>query len=202
MGNESNTFPYSMSIFNSLVIAILTFFFPLGSTSRFWSIMVMGLMMCFMDILYFKREELAANKRRTFNQTLALVTSYVIAAATVIMIPLLAWGQKGTNLLELSDSDNQTLIKMADAYVYLLLFMFHLQNTILGMLAGEQGRRVGLIPLMGMVFALACSVLYYINNFEVLGAGVLVPTWAQSIGFLLLIPSLFRLRVLESYGHI
>lgn len=202
MGNEANPFSYTMAIFNCVVVAILTFFFPLGMESKFWSIIVIGILVLFSNLLYLKREELAADNQRSFVGTFALVLSYVVVITSAALPVVIAAGQNATTTLGLTGDDAETMVRFTNAYVYFVLFALHMQSAAIGMLAEEQGRRASFVTLSSMAFSFVCFGLYYINFFEVLGEGVLLPSWTQTIGFLLLVPGLLRLRKLESYGHI
>ena len=202
MGNESNPLTYSMAIFNCVVVAILTFFFPLGVGSKLWTSLVIGLLVLLCNILYLKREELAADENRSFNGTFALILSYVVVVITSALPVVVVAGKNASTVLGLEGKDADALAHFANAYVYFTAFALHMQNSALGLLAEEQGRRAGFVTIISLVCALACFGMYYVNYFEVLGEGVTLPNWSQSLAFLLLLPSLLRLRQLESYGHI
>jgi len=163
---------------------------------------VIGLLVLLCNILYLKREELAADKNRSFNGTFALILSYVVVITTTAVPVVIVAGKNATTVLGLEGEDAVAMTRFANAYVYFTAFALHMQNSALGLLAEEQGRRAGFVTIFSLVCALACFGLYYVNFFEVLGEGVMLPNWTQSLAFLLLLPSLLRLRQLESYGHI
>lgn len=207
MGHESNPFFYSMAVFNCVAVAVLTFFFPLGVGSKLWSIIVIGILVICCCILFLKRDELKEQSGRTFNTTFALVMSYalevvLVAMPIVISIGASVGGASAANsAISLSSENQDAFVHLANSYVYLAIFMLHLQNAVIGLLAEEQGRRANFVTITGLLGGLAYLALFYMTCYDIFPS-IVIPAWTQPLGFLLLIPGLLRLRVLESYGHI
>ena len=125
----ANTFNYSAAIVCSVVIAILTFFFPLGVGSPIWTVVVIGILLIFSSILYLKREELQGGG--SYNTIVGLGLSYVIEVAVIALLPLAVAAKNGSTVLGLKPEDALALSKFMDAYVYFLLFFFQIAEIIL-----------------------------------------------------------------------
>ena len=107
--NTTNTTNYSMAIFSCVAIAVLTFFFPLGVDSRYWTTIVIGILLIFTCLLYIKQDELKAELGRSFNSTLALVMSYVLEVVLIALVLVIAAAKNGETTLGLKPDDAAAL---------------------------------------------------------------------------------------------
>ena len=190
MPTQSDTFRYSIAIFNAIVLAVLTFFFPLHSGSAVWSSLVIYFLLLFCNVIYMAKDELKKKKHRTFNETLGYAYCYVIEVAMIAFIFVIILCRYPQEKLDVSN--------LGDCLIYLMLFLLHLQLVTLSLIGGEKGARPMYVPFLGLLCSLGCMFLFY---YEMKEPGMQLPSYAQSIAFVLLIPNLLRLRVMESYGH-
>jgi len=191
MGSRSDTGPYSMALVCCLVLAVFSYFFPLTAETRTWQAVVFWLFGLAANAAYFKKEELKNDGQRTFNETLAYLSTFVVEVVFIAFLPLKVLAGRLEAGLDLT--------LLLDSYLYLMLFLFYLQYSLLGTIAAEKGMRGGLVTIVGLVCAAACMGLFYV---EVSSPGVQLPAFVQPIGFLPALFLLLRLRTMESYGHI
>lgn len=188
---KSDTGPYTMALVCCLVLAVFTFFFPMNSDARTWQAVVVWLFGLAANALYLKKDELKDKPVRTFNETIGYFYTFAIEVIFIAFIPLKMLADKVDVGVD--------LVSVVDAYIYLMLFMFYLQYSVLGTIAGEKGMHGGLVTIGGLLGAAASMVLFF---FEVTKPGLQIPVLAQPLCFLPLLLLLLRLRTLESYGHI
>ena len=190
--NMPDTTKYSLAIFNCAVLAVLTFFFPLHHETNIWLCVLYYFLLLFTNVVYMSKDELKKKgKSRNVFENIAYMDTYIIEVVMIAYIVI--------RVICMSEPQEKLdLRNLCDAYFYLFVFVLNMEYSVMGMVAGAKGKRALYVPYLGLALGIACMVLFYV---EIAEDGIQLPKYVQPLCCLTLIPSLFRLRIMESYGH-
>ena len=188
----TDTTKYSLAIFNCVVLAVLTFFFPLSHETNLWLSFLIWILIVVCNVLYVSKDELKKKgQSRNVFENLGYMETYIIEVAVLAFIFIRI-------VCTAEPSEKLDLRNLCDAWFYVLMGVLNLEYSMMGMIAGSKGKKPMYVPALGLVLGVACMVLFYMELAE---DGIQLPNYVQPICCLALIPSLLRLRVMESYGH-
>lgn len=205
---NKNTFSFSIAIFNCVVNAVLVFFFPISTASSWWIKVIVCFLMLFSLPALLYKDELKQERRNNpdFPRSKKLVyyTIYITEGIFLIVFMMLILSpflhqQSVEGTLAENWNDANAWQSLGDTCIYILLALIPFSAGFLCNLAGQQGKKCGITYIYTIVVLVLVMVVYYLEFRE---SGIQIPSYVQSICFLLNIPYLFRLRQLENYSHL